>query len=577
MANFVTLLKNLFLKKKTISVESLPEPSQLSPTDLDLLKKVGVTYSRILDSLSETYSIRYERSIVYRELERALTHPLMSAAAELYAEYSTPFNPISQKTVWIQSKDSKYQAVLSRMLEEIDIEEKIFDWAYQVAAFGDLFVKIDGHPGLGIVSLEDGLHPSVVNRLDCDGILLGFYESDPQGTGSISEQEVQLIYPWTYVHFRLLGAVKRRIASSDPSYTEMRAVYLMGNQTRVLSTRYGTSLLFNALPAYKRLRMVEDALYLSRLTRGIQRIIYKIKVEPNNPDASAQLIQEYMNILKHARAVNLTLGQENLEQRFGMPSMMEDLFVPVFGDAGDVTLERIGGEPDIKWIADIEEFRNQLACALRVPLQLLGGYVQEASGQLGSEALEQLDIRFARAARRLQRALKNGIKKMCQIHLAYLGMDPDPRLFDVVLGENSSAEETHLREALDSSLDAISKFYDLLDRLDVNVDKVKVQEYFNSKLLKMSDFELSSYVTGPKEGSPSREPSSLEEPDLVAAPEELESPMEMTDSISKEFFGYLPLNEKVVSVLSPMSEEMWKKNWGDKKIVLVPPKPSLDS
>jgi hypothetical protein len=175
---------------------------------------------------------------------------------------------------------------------------------------------------------------------------------------------------------------------------------------------------------------------------------------------------------------------------------VEDVILPVFGDVNDVVVDKIGEGADIRWIVDVEELRNQLACALRVPLQALGGYIQEASGALGASSLAMLDIRFARTSRRLQRAVVNGIRKLCQVHLSYLGYDPDPRLFEVQMTTTSSAEEIEIQEALDKALDVTIKFIEMLSGFipEDKLNKLALVDYFNEKLLKLDDFNLEEFL-----------------------------------------------------------------------------------
>jgi len=1148
MNKFKEILKTVFRRDKLVEPSALAMPKGLSDRDLQLLKSVGATYDTLLKSMQESTSVNYERSALYRELERSQTHWLMGAAVEIFADFATPYNPVQGKSIWCNANEKKYQRTLEKFLDEQDLEEKIYDWAATLAGFGDLMMSINGHPGLGVVSFDDSFHPSAVSRIDHDGVLLGFYRT-PFDTGGMaaaaSDSEAMLEAPWKYVHFRLLGGQMRRPGYSDPvGGIEHRTIYLMGSQPQQISVRYGTSLLFNGLPVYKRLRLAEDALLLARLTRGIQRYVYKIKVDPQNPEIGGALVQEYMNILKHARAINTNTGEEHYENKSNpmcltgdtsirfcdgsdvtikdlvenkdvyvgksvwsinnethnieptkivaaqktrlnaelvrvhldngkwvdctpdhrfmlrdgsykeakdlqeneslMPfyskivalkqagvyqnhkvvrveflqerqdtyditveknhnfsltngifvhnSSMEDLFIPVFGDSGDVTFDKIGGEPDIKWIClrgdtevqllndtsipikeivenkneyigkyvyscgkdgrvvprkikdaritkkdasfvrvhldnekyfdvtpdhrcmlrdgsfleaeqlvpgqslmplytkrlnadnqfcyekvynpktngwvythrlvantalgiekvqakkkysdekylvihhknfnkydndpsnlcwigndshrsyhsearwfgitpeerrtwvhenviskrppikhkkdcgcllclaqqgkyktfdviknvvckhcgedlgelsnaqyanhvkwncsgrtrfvrgplseedkqkckerskdriwvclsslkkekfikkedantfigkgwsfgrlkasetakrrmskshkgtiriyseqlqqekfvlelklseflndgwsrgkleraaqlnhkvvriehlnviedaydltidgeehtfavsagvfvhncDIEELRNQLACSLRVPLSLLGGYVQEASGQLGSDSIEQLDLRFARSSKRLQRGIINGVRRLCQIHLAYLGMDPDPRLFDIQMGENSTAEEKILKEALDTSTDIVRKFMDIVDNLDITVDKIKLLEYLNKKVLKLNDFDLKSFIKIvtpelkgegiiPEEGlSPELpiRPIETEAPEFNVPETEGEAPI-VIDSIRKEFYSYLPMSKTIDSALNNLNESAWNEQYGNKKV-----------
>jgi hypothetical protein len=182
--------------------------------------------------------------------------------------------------------------------------------------------------------------------------------------------------------------------------------------------------------------------------------------------------------------------------------------------------------------------------------------VQEASGSLGSEAISKLDIRFARSAKRLQRALINGTKRLCQIHLAYLGMDPDPRLFDIQMGETNTEEEETIKKNIDTSTDTISKFMEMLDGLGLNLDKKEILNYFNKKLLKLNDFDLERYI---KQELPDMTGQLPEQPEPGANKEE--ESVTIADTIKREFYSYLPLNETSTSILSTMNESEWNKKY----------------
>jgi hypothetical protein len=73
----------------------------------------------------------------------------------------------------------------------------------------------------------------------------------------------------------------------------------------------------------------------------------------------------------------------------------------------------------------LEYFRNKVLAAAQVPKRLLG--MEETVGRIASGD----DVRFARAAMRVQREVRNGVKQVCRIHLAALGIDPDVVAFDL--------------------------------------------------------------------------------------------------------------------------------------------------
>jgi hypothetical protein len=486
--NPFNLLRDLTRKPATIPAAIL-DTAPLSKEEKELIRRVGVTSSQLRTDLQADVQVQWDRERFYHEVNRALEHWLVGAAVRLYADYSTVQSPIHNATVWITSENKKYYKVLSKLLDDIGMEEKIFDWAWTVAAYGDLFIGVEGRPSLGIISVNDDKHPVQVSRVDHEGILIGFTEA------MNTTQKQRLIPPWEYVHLRLLGAKRKRPIFSDPAYSEFRTMNLMsGTGTRQVSSKYGASLLLDSLPTYKRLRLAEDSLLLARMTRGITRYIWKLAINHTNMEAVNEIVDQIGMTLKRARSLNTTAANPNYDSKENPMGVTEDIFMPVWGDTtNNLTFDEIGGKPDIRWIVDIDALRNQLACTLRTPLQLLGGYVDEASGALGSEAIEKLDIGFARNARRLQRALKEGIKRICQIHLAYMNMDPDPALFEVNMSETSTAEEEVIKGTFETGVTIIDQVIDILDKVDPGLDKNKVFDYMNKKILKLEGFDLANF------------------------------------------------------------------------------------
>ena len=140
---------------------------------------------------------------------------------------------------------------------------------------------------------------------------------------------------------------------------------LLPNNRRV-SSKYGTSILNNALSAYKRLKMSEDTLLVARCSRGRIKNIYKIQIpKGTTPEAAAILVNEYAETLKRTRTIDTALGK--FTESTNLLTDLDDIIVPVWGDANSVLVEKIGGEVDIRSIVDISELTKQLATALRIP------------------------------------------------------------------------------------------------------------------------------------------------------------------------------------------------------------------
>jgi len=533
------------LTPKPLSIPASQLKGKLSKEEIKIISKLGMTLSELSKKIELETTINYDRSRFYTEVTKALEHWFVGPALGLYADYATSFNQLHNASVWITSKSSKYQKELTKLLERIGIEERILDWGWTVGGYGDLFLEVKGQPELGIVSINDDEHPLNISRIDHEGCLIGFYKT-PQGN-SMSSSPQAIIPPWQWVHARLMGAKRKRSVYGDPMYAEFRTMHMMtGIDTRQISSRYGVSLLVDALPTYKRLRLAEDSLLMARLTRGILRYIWKLRVNSQNAEATEALMSQMTGILKKARALDTSDNSPNFDSKFSVLANNEDLIIPVWGDStNDLSVEKIGGDVDIRWIVDVEELRQQLACTLRVPLSLLGGYTKEATGPLGSEAIEKLDIGFARAARRLQRALKEAIKRICQIHLAYMNMDPDPALFDVCMNEGSTAEEEQARDSLNKGMEVVQKMLDTIDAADPDhtIDRKKIIDYLNKKILKLEDFDLNNFLLNKVQPA---NPDVLSNESLVEAKDaDLEEARRVAARgiTNSDLMSYLPLNE----------------------------------
>lgn len=170
------LIKKIFKRPPTIPAEMIKDIEKMSEQDRYLLQTLGFT-SRILEeTVREATLINFERQKLYREIDAACLHWAMGASVELFADFVTTYSPLHNATVWITSENKKYETELNGLLETIQIEEKIFDWAWTTGAFGDHFVKVNAIPGVGVVSVEDDEHPINISRVD-NKVLVGFFKT----------------------------------------------------------------------------------------------------------------------------------------------------------------------------------------------------------------------------------------------------------------------------------------------------------------------------------------------------------------------------------------------------------------
>jgi len=92
--------------------------------------------------------------------------------------------------------------------------------------------------------------------------------------------------------------------------------------------------------------------------------------------------------------------------------------VPIFGDKGSMQIDAVQGTADINGLEDVLFHVKRLGGAIGVDPSLLG-FGDFLSGGLGDGGFFRVSVMAAVKADLLRRAIKNGIHRLCEIHVAY--------------------------------------------------------------------------------------------------------------------------------------------------------------
>lgn len=365
--------------------------------------------------------LRIEQELVsrfldYNEME---SYPELSAALDIWADEATQPDVLTGRTVWIESDDVAIKKLLQSLLDQtLQIDEDIWSIARNLCKYGNNYEEILITPE-GVVGLNP-LPPETVRRFEREkGLLIGFAQ-DVSGRFGVAADDIDkalrgdsapppgiaVFEPWQMSHFRLMGR-------SRPS-------------------TYGISILEPARWLWRRLLLLEDAALIYRLTRTPTRWIFYIDVGKLPPSQALGQIRKIKQEFTKNKFVNERGG---VDLRYSPLASDENLFIPVV-DGKRTTEVDLMATPEWQVMDDINYFKDKLFSAIKIPK----AYLSEESDQR-SRVLSLLDIRFARGVMRVQRELKNGIRKICKVHLAAIGIDPEKVSFDVFLTVPSWAYE----------------------------------------------------------------------------------------------------------------------------------------
>jgi hypothetical protein len=428
-----------------------------------------------------------QRDSRYKDYDEMEDDSIVASALEMYVDDASQYSKEANATIW-PVDDSQFKDDINELFELIDLENKCWGWIYNIAKYGDFFLRIHKEEGKGVTGVESDIHPSKVYRIDIDGKLVGFIVKDE----SCGRDHKDMAFdPADFVHF---------VNNYKPNFEKVCfKIEEDGVEVKKTATSlYGTSILQNARRVYKILNLLEVSLALARLARSPLIRVYYVNTTGMDPDSRAKLIKDIEGEFKKKKSINVKTDW--YEQKYSPLNNTSDLFLPFTGETGDIRLESIGGDVDIKNIVDIDYMKNKLFGALRTPKQFLG--FEEALPQSleSGKSLGRLDIRYARVGKKLQRSFLEGLYRLIQIHLSFkYRREQDVKDVHLALVPISSSEEDSRMEVLERKIGLAQSMLDLMGNTEETYSAKYLITYVFTRILDLPAFDLKKLLTGEKQ------------------------------------------------------------------------------
>lgn len=379
--------------------------------------------------------------------------PIIGSGFDIYADDATQYDTLTGQTVWIECEDEDVRKELNTVFQKrIMIEERIWEMTRVLCKYGNQFNELVVKDGEGLVAMNL-IPPPVCRRIDVPGApdhspYTGFIY-DPTGlfrinTRDFSEKLSQRTQDGVNAGYTFTQSSPDTLVYEDWEVVHMR---LTGKKP---GSQYGFGIADGVRWLYKRLEMLEDSVVLHRLTRSPSRYAVYVDVSNINPNE----VNGYLNNVKQAMSkqkyVNPATGK--MDQRFDVHSVLDNFYLPVRDGRESTRIESLAG-PVYDYIEDIKFFEDKLFAGLKIPRAFLSYEESTAKTNLSAE-----DSRFARTIMRIQREIRNGLKKAGRVHLAAKGIRPDFAEFDVKMTIPSAIFELAQMEIRNAELELADKF-----------------------------------------------------------------------------------------------------------------------
>jgi Bacteriophage T4-like portal protein (Gp20) len=414
--NVLDRMRRAFIADKERGGQLLAKGST-SPTypdsGYDLLQAYGY------DALSDYLRLEHDLISRYVDYEEMDDYPEIASSVDVYADDASQPDTQLQRTVWVSSSDKTLQGVLDDLFHKrLRLDEEIWEIVRSLVKYGndyeEMLVTDQGVVGLNFLPA-----PTVRRVEGPRGELYGFVQ-DFKGRFGYSPQEFQKILAQRTDAIRQAmqpgsarppGNLLQRVSALEP--WEVAHLRLRGKHRRSV---YGYSVLEPARWIWKRLMLLEDAAMIYRLQRAPERFAFYVDVGDLPPAEALAFVNKIRQQHKKKRFVNPSTGK--LDMKFEPLSQDDDFWVPVRKGVEGTRIEVLGG-PSWQHMDDVEYFQTKMFSALKVPKAYLAQDESTARAVLSSE-----DVRFARSVLRVQREVRNGLRKVSRTHLAALNIDP---------------------------------------------------------------------------------------------------------------------------------------------------------
>ncbi|MBE6441348.1 MAG: hypothetical protein E7022_03315 [Desulfovibrio desulfuricans] len=399
-----------------------------------------------------------ERSARYAVLRLMAKDPTIDSAIKMHISNALSSKSDTVESVYIKPADAdgkpnKIVDDLRATLMPI-IKKDANEWARKAAVYGSCFGRVYGKQGVGIQSVRCDFHthPRFIQKFEKGGRLAG-YTATYQGASSYARQ-LRLLPPWTFVGFEIpewwdseniepinVGGIPVDLSVEDPAIEGL-----------VESQEYGTSLIATAYGPWMDLLDAICSLKMSRRNAARLERIIGVNTGKLDPERAARYLDQIAE-----RVTNASNDIQTQSYLHGTVQTVVNHILPNFTDKGGIQVEAVQGSPDINGLEDVLFQVKRLGGAIGVDPSLLG-FGDFLSGGLGDGGYFRMSIMAAVKADLLRKAIKNGIHRLCEIHVAYKYGKvflPDECPWEIGFNSVSTAIEREEQESLEARTNAI--------------------------------------------------------------------------------------------------------------------------
>lgn len=479
------------------------------------------------------------RETIYQLLDTMAEDSSIAAILETYAEDATETDDRGN-IVWVESDNDDIVKYITYLLNSIQVNKHIYKWVYSLCKYGDIYIRLYRNSDVdkelfsnipqtsNSKQLKEALKESInLNVYSKNDKLVHYVEMYPNPadifeltrfgktcayikvkSNSYSKQTDSLAVSNSYRYsfksqdiniYDAMTFVHASIEDNSSRTPEEVEIFLDTDDLNTKSQSYtytvkrGQSLLYSSFKAWREMMLLQNALLLNRITKS--SVIRIVGVEVG--DMPKENVGPHLMSIKSLMEQKSTLDTGNGTAEYTNPGPMENnIYVPTHGGIGNISLQTLGGDVDVKGLSDIDYFTNRLYGALRVPKQFMG-FTDDATGFNGGTSLTIISSRYAKMIKRIQNTIIQAITDIVNIMLIDKHLDSYIYKFKIKMLPPTTQEDIDRRDNMSTKITIVSDIMNLLSDLPNESAKLDILKKLLSGVI--SDGEILQILSEQKD------------------------------------------------------------------------------
>ena len=515
--------------------QAIPKPERSIGVDVkDTLFNdiIAAAESSSLDitALESFLNVSQWRDEVYTMLDTMAEDSTIAAALEVYAEDATEYNEEGQ-IVWATSADENIAKYVMFLLDTMNVDKNIYKWAYSLCKYGDLYLRLfresemvdplfnkaNGAENDEEVNQRDTLNedvrvkayskndkyvhyieavpnPAEVFELTKFGKTYGYIkanvgiQSHKNVTANLQSQYYQYkfkkkdvdVYAATeFVHACLEDNTSRTPEEVKIYLDDAADIESDSGESYTYNVKRGQSLLYNLFKIWRELMLLENSILLNRITKS--SIIRVIGVEVG--DMPKEMVGPHLQGVKSLIEQKSAINDGNYMSEYTNPGPMENnIYVPTRNGIGAISSQQIGGDVDVKSLADLDYFKNKLFGGLRIPKQYLGD-TDDATGFNGGTSLSIISSRYAKMIKRIQNTLIQALTDAINLMLLDKGLNNYVNKFQIHMLPPTTQEEIDRQDNMSSRISIVQDIMNNLSDIEDTSTRLRILKSLMSNII----------------------------------------------------------------------------------------------